>query len=213
MIRETALPASMRQRATGEIRGALPNRQVESFDERSVERRGVFGVGQRFLEPARSTDDRLSLDFDDSVISACLDDEPVKTRGPKDLTHDPSVVLEAVGDDEQSSISNHAVACVTQDSASVSVASSSDKSSRPQPGPNVDGREDPDGAPLTSIDRSNLIGLKLGDVQALDRFVVESSTARSCPFQPPIYGIPCDALDASDRGLADTLDAEVRDFV
>ncbi len=163
MIGESVLPTSMRQRATGEIRGALPYGQVEPFDERSVERPRVFRVGQRFLEPARSADDRLSLDFHDPVVPSRLEHQSIQTRGTEDLTDYTSVVFETVGDDQWSTGRVDAVACVTQDSASVSVASSSDKSSRPQSGRNIDGRKDPDRAILAPVDRSDLVGLKLGD--------------------------------------------------
>ena len=72
MIGKSVLPTSMRQRATGEIRGALPDRQVKSLDEGRVEGRGVLRLGKRLRESPRYAENLTSFDSDDPIVPPSL---------------------------------------------------------------------------------------------------------------------------------------------
>ena len=81
------------------------------------------------------------------------------------------------------------------------------------PGSLIEGRENPDSVLLVTEERTNFVGLKLRDVQVLDRLVVKSPTAHSGLLQPPIDGIPGQLLDARDCRLVHPFDTQGHDIV
>ena len=78
----------MADRSPRKIRRFLANRQIQSFDERRVERRGIFRLRERLLESPLRSDDGLPFDFHDSVVPPCLDHLRVETRRSENLSHD-----------------------------------------------------------------------------------------------------------------------------
>ena len=102
---------------------------------------------------------------------------------------------------------------IAKETERVAVTPSPDHRRRPEPRPDVDRNEDPDGLLLATDDRTNLVGLHLLYSQARDPPRVESMTRVGGPFEPAIDGIPGDLLDASDGGLVQAFDAEGGDLI
>ncbi len=73
MIIKSILPATVSDRAASEICRALPDSQVQPFDEGRVNCRGVLGLRQRLLELPRTAYSLPSLNLDDSVVPPCLE--------------------------------------------------------------------------------------------------------------------------------------------
>ena len=88
-----------------------------------------------------------------------------------------------------------------------------DDGRRPQARPDIEGCENPDRIILATDDRANLIGLKLGDTEVSDGLIVESPTTGRSPLEPSRDRVPASSLQPRNDGLADTLNAERRDFV
>src|SRR5262245_50608674 len=95
----------------------------------------------------------------------------------------------------------------------VLVAASADHGRRPQSGPDLDGREDPDRLLFTLSDRSDLVGLKFGGPEPGCFLIVEATAAVAGFFQPAIDCIPTDTLDARDSRLVQAFDAESRNLI
>ena len=68
VIFETLLPAGVVDRPPKKISRALPDREVQPLDKRSIQFRGVLGVAQRLFESPRVADQCSSLGLDDSII-------------------------------------------------------------------------------------------------------------------------------------------------
>ncbi len=80
-------------------------------------------------------------------------------------------------------------------------------------GPAFDASEDPQRAVLAGDERPDLIGLKLADRVVLGHKVVELPRGLRSSFEPTGDGVPGDALDPGDCGLADFVRAHEGDFV
>ena len=98
MVSESILAAAVRDRATGEVCRALPDSEVQPFDEGGIECRGVLGVRQRLVEPPGSSNSLPSLNLDDSVVPSRLEHLSEEALGSEDLADDTGVVIEAISD-------------------------------------------------------------------------------------------------------------------
>ena len=95
----------------------------------------------------------------------------------------------------------------------VLVAASADHGRRPKSGPDLDGCEDPDRPLFTLSDRSDLVGLKLGEPKRGCFLIVEATAAVAGSFQPAINRIPADALDAGNSRLVQAFEAKSGDLI
>ena len=196
-----------------QVRRSLPDRQVQSFDKRSVESRGVLGIGECLFEFRSRPDHPPPLDPDHPMVPTSLEDLTVETQWPEDSTDDVLVEFESIGHDQEVTVQFHATPSVSNQGERIAVASAPDDCRRPQARPNVDRRKDPDRLLFAAGDRANLVGLELSNIEPTDRLVVESSTPRRCSLEPTVDCIPGESLDAGDRRLVHPFDAEGGDLV
>jgi hypothetical protein len=90
----------------------------------------------------------------------------------------------------------------------VAVASLTNDSRWPKPGPDVDHGEDPYWPFLASHHRSDLINLKFRDGESFDFAMAEPTTPGSRSFQPTMNCIPGNALGSSDGRFVQAFDAK-----
>jgi hypothetical protein len=211
VIFETLLPSSVAYRPPKKIGRAPPDRQIQPFDERRVQFRGVLGVAQHLFQSPRVADQRSSLDLDDAVVPTRLDDLAVQTRWPKDANDSFFVKCESVRHDQRDTFEIHSTRYISQEDEGVSVASSPYDSRRPRP--DVNRGEDPDQMFFVSDNRLKLVCLKLHDGECSYFSIVEPTTKGGCLFKPAIDGIPGDPLYSGDSRLVQTLDAECGNFI
>ena len=84
---------------------------------------------------------------------------------------------------------------------------------RPEPRPDVDRRENPDGIPLAPCDRADLVSLEFCCFELRDRLGIELSTTRCRSLKPAINRVPRDSLHPRYGRLAHALNAQGRDLV
>ena len=157
---QTLPPAGVTYRSPAKIRGALPDRQIQPFDKRRVQRRRILGPLQSFLESPFCPNHGPPFHLDDPIVPTGLDHLPVDTGRPKDLPDDSFIELESVRGDQSNTFVVRSFSNIAKQGQRVFVAASADDSRRPKPGPNLDDGEDPGWLLLTFDDRSDLVGLK-----------------------------------------------------
>jgi hypothetical protein len=74
----------MAYRPPAKIRRALSDRQIQTFDKGCIQLRGVLGVTQRLFQSPGGADYGSSLNLDNTIIPAGLNDLAIQTRWPKD---------------------------------------------------------------------------------------------------------------------------------
>jgi hypothetical protein len=87
VIVETLLPSRVADRPPRKIGRALPDREVQPFDERCVQFRGVLGVVQSFFQSPRDADQGSSLDLDNAIVATRLDHLAVQTSWPQNASN------------------------------------------------------------------------------------------------------------------------------
>ena len=200
---------SMAERAPMQVRGTLPNRQIQSLNVRCVQFLGILGRSPEFFPTPGGTRSRLSIHFENAVIAPFLDHLTKQARRTKDAFHNLSIELEAVRSDQRDSRAFHPGTNVLEQSHRVSVTAIPDLGAWPKPGPHFDGRKDPNLRCFTAFAYgANLIGLQFSSNNVPDLEMVESTTNRRSFLKPTIHGVPAKALDSCNRGLAHTLDAQ-----
>ena len=122
---ETLFPSRVVDRPPKKISRALPDREVQPLDKRSIQFRGVLGVAQRLFESPRVADQRSSLDLDDAIVPTGLDHLAVQTSWPQNATDNSLVKLKAVCGDQGDTFKIHSAGYVLKEGEPVSVASSS----------------------------------------------------------------------------------------
>ena len=213
MFFELLLRAGVGKRSPRQIGRALPDGQIQPLDERGVQRRGVLGVFERFLETPGRSHHASSFHLHDAIIPARLEDLAIETSGPKDATEDLFVEIESVGDDQRKTPVIHSVGNVASKRQSVSVASSSGHRRWPEPRPHFDRDENPRGPLLVAGEGTNLVGLQLLDNESRDPSVVEATASVRRPLEPTSDGVPGNPFDSSNRRNTDTFDPESNDLV
>lgn len=93
---QSLFPVGMTYRPAQQIRGALSDREIQPFDERCVQFRGVFRLLQPLFKSPSRPNHRPSLHFHDAIIPTRLDDLTIDTGGPKDLADDFFIELESI---------------------------------------------------------------------------------------------------------------------
>ena len=199
--------------APRQVCSALAYRQVQSLDERCVERRGVLGVRQRLLESPVGTNDAATFHANHSIVPSCLQDLRVDAADAKEPSNDLLVVFESIGHDEGKADLPHPLHGVFEESARVSIATPTNDSRRPKSRGDVEGCEDPRDVGLPAGKRSNLVGLELCDVELFDVRVVENAAIGRGSLEPAVHGVPAESLGPRDGRLADALDAERGDLI
>ena len=174
MFVELLLRSSMGERSPGQIGRALPDGQVQPFNERRVQCRGVFGVIERVFESSRSSVNGPSFDLDDAIVPSRLEHLAVESCGAENATNDLLVEIESVGDDQGKFREIHPVSNVAQESEGVSVAPPSRHCRWPEPRPDFDRDEDPRWLRFAAGEGANLVDLELLDGESSDRSPVES---------------------------------------
>ena len=84
MIFQTLLPSRLTNRPPKQIRRALSDREIEAFDKRGVQVRGVLGVPQRLFPSPGTSEPDSSLHLHHAIVATCLDHLAVETSGSKD---------------------------------------------------------------------------------------------------------------------------------
>ncbi len=79
----------------------MPDRQVEPFDKRGVERRGIFGLTESLLESPLRPNDLPPLNLDHVIVSTGLEHLAVQTRDTEEPTNDLLVEVESIGHDQR----------------------------------------------------------------------------------------------------------------
>ena len=72
VIFEKLLPSRVTYRPPKELGRALSDREIQPFDERRVQFRGVLGVAQPLFQSPRGADLRSSLDLENAIVRASL---------------------------------------------------------------------------------------------------------------------------------------------
>jgi len=98
VIFETLLPSRVTYRPPKKIGRALSDREIQPFDERRVQFRGVLGAAQPLFQSPRGAGHCSSLDLDNAIVRTRLDDLAVETGWPKEATDNFSVRVESVTD-------------------------------------------------------------------------------------------------------------------
>jgi hypothetical protein len=117
------------------------------------------------IPPERLTGITGIRNLDDAVIAARLDDLGVETLRPEDPTGGLFIEFESVGDDQWHAVLFHSMRNVSKERQRVPEAPSPKDRRRPEPRPNVDGREDPRRPVLPINERTKLVSLKLGNLE------------------------------------------------
>jgi hypothetical protein len=213
VIFETRLPSRVTSRSPAKIRRALSDREIQPFDKGRVQFRGVLGVAQRLFQAPWCADHRSSLDLDNAIIPARLDDLAIETRWAEDATDNSMVKLESVRGDQRETFETHSAGYISEKGESVPVAPSSDDGRWPKPRPDIDRDENPDRLVLAANNCAELICLKFRNGESYYFFIVEPTTRGGCLFEPAIDSIPADSLYSSDCGLIQTFDAESSNLI
>ena len=121
----------------------LPDRQVQSFNERGVELRGVLRPVKGFLELPAGADDPIPINLDNTVLAPRLHHNAIHTAIAKDLADHPSIVLEAIGGDQRRCRELAPAGHIIQEPFRIGVASSSHDGRGPQSGADLQGHKDP----------------------------------------------------------------------
>ena len=141
-----------------------------------------------------------ALHLHHAIVSACLDDLAVETRGPKDSPDDSFVERESVRDNQRNTVPDSSgwKHLETGPACCGSFVSRPPWRSKAETRPRL--REDPDRLLLAPDDRSYLVCLKL--YVTASPVVLRSLKRRQetgGPFQPAMDRIPGDSLHSSDR--------------
>jgi hypothetical protein len=213
LILEPSPRACVTCRASGQVRGGLADRQVQTFHERSVERPGIFRLDECLFESPLRTDELPALNPNHAIVPSSLQHLTVEAGDAEEAANDFLVVVESVGHDEREIDIAHPSKCVFEESVGISIAASADDRRWPKSGGDVESREDPHDVVLPAGKRSNLVRLNLCDIELFEVRVVELPTVRSGSLEPAVHGVPADAFDSGDCRLADAFDAQRGDFV
>jgi hypothetical protein len=138
-----------------------------------ISRRGIW-------TPARGDNQERAVSI--SIVSTGLDDLSVQTRGPKDTADHLCIKGESVRGDQRDTFEIRPAGDIPEEGECVSIASSSRDGRRPEPRPDLDRGEDPDGLFLVVEDRTNLICLKFCDGDSMDLSIVETATSAGSFF-------------------------------
>src|SRR5262245_16366896 len=143
MIFQTFPPTRLTYRSPAKIRRALPDRQIQPFDERSVQRRGIIRLLQPFLEARLCSNHRPPFHLDHLIVSTRFDDLTINAGRSKDLPDDPFIELESVCRDQRKTLGIGALGYILEERQRIFVTPPADNGRRPQSGPDLDGGEDP----------------------------------------------------------------------
>ena len=184
--------------STTKIGRTLPDRQVQSFDERGVQLRGILRPEKGFLEPPAGADDAVPIDLDDSVFSSRLHYDSIDAGKPEDPTDHPSVILESVGCDQGRFCERAPVNCLIQKLFRIGVASSPNDGRWPQTGPYLHGSKYPRLPVLTLRKALDFIGLQLSEVVSPQPKVVKSFSGSCSTLEPAVDCVPGFSFNPGD---------------
>ena len=190
VVVKTGLLATVCKRTTRAICRALPDRQIQTLDEGCIECRRVFGGRQRLGKLLGSANCLPSFHGGDAIVPSRLEHLVEEAHGPEDLSGNTWVIIESGASDKNCPTPKHLVAHRAKNRARVLVAASPDQGRRPEPRPDIDGREDPGRLILSAGECTNLIDLKLPDIEVTRVYLVEATAAGCCFLKPAIHRVP-----------------------
>jgi len=153
--------ARMARAPTAEVRAALTNRQVQALYEARIDRGGILGIEECFVQLGLGTSDQPRLHPEDPIAAEVLYYLRVDAEEAEDLGDYPFVQLQTVGGEQEALRESSSLQALLQGPADIACSAATNHDREPQAGPDLDHGVNPDLHALVKQEASDLVGLQL----------------------------------------------------